>query len=90
MLTEKGYEIFKSVSEKEADNEKNELSYRASETTSTHGDNNRLIFSDKEGQLNTFEANKHDGQWNNRNRFLNTPTASLTEYPDIFQIVSNA
>ena len=89
MLTDKGYEIFKSVSQKEASNEKNEFSYGGTETPRSLGVNKRLILVDKEHQLNTFEANKYDGLLNNRNRFLNTPTSSLVEYPDIFQIVSN-
>lgn len=89
MLTDKGYEIFKSVSQKEASNENNESSYGGTETSSTLGDYNRQISVEKEHQLNTFEANKYDGRLNNRNRFLNTPTSSLIEYPDIFQIVSN-
>ena len=90
MLTEKGYEIFKSVSQKEAKNEKNEFCFGATETPSLLRGNDRLILVDKERQFNTFEANKYDGPLNNRNRSLNTPTASLIEYPDIFQIVSNA
>ena len=90
MLTDKGYEIFKSVSQKEASNEKNESTYGGTETSSTIGDYNHLISVEKEHQLNIFEANKYDGRLNNKNRFLNTPTSSLIEYPDIFQIVSKS
>ena len=55
--------MFKSVSKREANDERKEV-------------------------LNTSEANSIEVLLNNRTRFLNTPTASFIEYPDVFQMVS--
>ena len=67
MLTEKGYEIFKSVSQKEITNECKEHESGSTETPISIAGNKRFILADQESPFNKSDANKKERLLSGRN-----------------------